>query len=157
MSDDSRVRGDGSGRGDDPPAEVRHRTLSELKRTVQRHLAVVTATGARGSKGRFRELTVTFDPKILGTDADEAGLRIVWRPRPDPSETAYFVFHYHESTGRDFGWHREPNDHVDGLEHYQERQATDAPYEYEAVRFDATSPVELVWEILGRIEQRVSE
>lgn len=153
MTGDSQVRGDVSGGGGgDPPAEVRHRTLSELERTVQRHPAVVTAAGARGDGGRFRELAVTFDLTILGIDADEAGLRIVWRPRPDASETAYFVFHCHESTGRDFGWHREPNAHVNSLEHYQERQTADAQYEYEATQFEATSPVELVWEILGRIE-----
>lgn len=139
------------------PAERRHRTLTEFKRMVQHHPAVDIATGAREDGSRFRELEVTFDPLILGVDASRAALRIEWRPRPDPAETAYFVFHYYDSTGRDFGWHREPNPHVDGLEHYQERHAPDEEYEYESTRFDSNSPVDLLWDILGRIEQRVSD
>ena len=142
---------------DEPAAERRHRTLTELKRTAQNHPAVAVAAGSHGDDGRFRELEVTFDPLILGVDADRAALRIEWRPRPDPTEPAYFVFHYHDSTGRDFGWHREPNPHVDGLGHYQERESPDDEYRYEPARFDPTSPVELLWEILGRIEGKVTD
>jgi hypothetical protein len=105
--------------------------------------------------GRFRELDVTLDPLILGLDAEDASLRIEWRPRPDPSEPAYFVFHYADSTGLDFGWHREPNPHVDGLEHVQERDDPDAEYEYEPAYFESRSPIDLCWTILGRIESRV--
>lgn len=147
------VRADGP-RGESP-AEIRHRTLTELRRTVQHHPAVDSAAGVRGDGGRFRELEVTFDPHILGIDAERAGLRIVWRPRPDPTEAAYFVFHYHDSTGRDFGWHREPNAHVAGLEHYQERDSPDARYDYEPASFDSLAPIALLWETLDRIEQRL--
>jgi len=146
---------------DGPPgesaAERRHRTLTELKRTVRHHPAVDRATGAQGEDGRFREPEVAFDPLILDIDADRAALRIEWRPRPDPTEPAYFVFHYHDSTGRDFGWHREPNPHVDGLEHYQEHDSPDQEYNYEPARFDSDSPVDLLWKILGRMEERVSK
>jgi len=146
---------------DGPPgesaAERRHRTLTELKRTVRHHPAVDIATGAQTDNGRFRELEVAFDPLILGVDVDHVALRIEWRPRPDPTEPAYFVFHYHDSTGRDFGWHREPNPHVGGLEHYQERDSPDQEYNYEPARFDADSPVDLLWEILGRIEKQVAD
>lgn len=148
-----RPRTDGS--GGDSPAEVRHRTLTELKQTVKRHPAVDESVGVRDDGGRFRELDVTFDPAILDVDADRAGLRIEWRPRPDPDEFAYFVFHYYDSTGRDFGWHREPNPHVDGLEHYQERDSPEVPYEYEPANFESTAPVSLCWEVLGRIEERL--
>jgi hypothetical protein len=131
---------------DGPPgesqAERRHRTLTELKRTVVRHPAVDAATGIRTDEERFRELDVAFDPLILGVDAAEAGLRIEWRPRPDHRERAYFVFHYYDSTGRDFGWHREPNPHVEGLTHYQERETSGSAYSYRTASFDVTSPVE---------------
>ena len=137
------------------PAELRHRTLMELKRTVQYHPAVDLAAGVADDAGRFRELEVAFDPLILGIDAESASLRIEWRPRPDPTEPAYFVFHYYDSTGRDFGWHREPNPHVDRLEHVQERDSPDKDYEYEPAYFESQSPVELLWDILGRIEDRV--
>ena len=137
------------------PAEIRHRTLTELKKTVRHHPAVDLAAGVTDDAGRFRELEVAFDPHILGVDADSASLRIEWRPRPDPSEPAYFVFHYYDSTGRDFGWHREPNPHVDRLEHRQERDSPEEEYEYEPAYFESQSPVALLWDILGRIEERV--
>lgn len=143
------------GPGGESPAERRHRTLSELKRTVQSHPAVDVAAGGATDDGRFREVEVAFDPLVLGVDADWATLRIDWRPRPDPGEAAYFVFLYADSTGRDFGWHREPNPHVDRLVHFQERDSPDADYEYEPALFAAESPVELCWEILGRLEKRV--
>ena len=57
-------------------AERRHRTLTELKRTVRHYPAVDRATGAQGEDGRFRELEVAFDPLILGVGADRAALRI---------------------------------------------------------------------------------
>lgn len=141
----------------EPPADRRHRTLTELKRAIARHPAVDLATGVRSDAGRFRELDIAFDPLILGVDAERAGIRIEWRPRPDPAEPAYFVFHYYDSTGRDLGWHREPNPHVDGLEHYQERDSSGSEYEYEPARFESQSPVDLLWDVLGRIEERVAD
>ena len=145
---------------DGPPgesgAERRHRTLTELRRTVTRHPAVDAAAGVRTDAGRFRELDAALDPLILGIDASEAGLRIEWRPRPDPAESAYFVFHYYDSTGRDFGWHREPNPHVEGLTHYQKRRGSGGGHEYRTASFDVDSPVELLWTALGRMEKRLS-
>ena len=137
------------------PAEIRHRTLTERKRTVRYHPSVDLATGVANEAGRFRELEVAFEPHIPGVDAESASLRIEWRPRPDPIELAYFVFHYYDSTGRDFGWHREPNPHVDRLEHRQERDSPDEECEYEPAYFESHSPVTLLWDILGRIEERV--
>ena len=137
------------------PAEIRHRTLTELKKTVRHHPAVDLAAGVADDAGRFRELEVTFDPHILDVDAESASLRIEWRPRPDPSEPAYFVFHYYDSMGRDVGWHRDPNPHVDRLEHRQERDSPDEEYEYEPAYFESQSPVALLWDILGRIEERL--
>ena len=76
------------------PAEIRHRTLTELKQTVRHHPAVDVVVGVEAADGRFRELEVTFDPRMLDVDANKASLRIEWRPRPDSSESAYFIFHY---------------------------------------------------------------
>lgn len=82
--------------------------------------------------------------------------RIDWRPRHDPADFANFVVHYYESTGVDFGWHREPNPHVDGLAHFQTRNSQDEEYEYEPAYFVSDSPVELHWVIVARLERRVS-
>ncbi len=153
MSEGGRPLADGA--GGESPAEIRHRTLTELARAVRRHPAVEESVGVRDDGGRFRELDVALGPPILGVEADHAGLRIGWRPRPDPDECAHFVFHYYDSTGRDFGWHREPNPHVDGLEHYQERDSREGTYDYEQAHFESSTPVELLWEILGRVEGRL--
>ena len=121
---------------------------------VRHHPAVDVATGVRGDEGR--ELDVALDPLVLGVEAAEAGLRIEWRPRPDPAERAHFVFQYDDSTGRDFGWHREPNPRVEGLTHVQVREQADDEYEYRADSLDADSPVELLWMVLGRVEACLS-
>ena len=143
------------GTGGESPAEIRHRTLTELRRTIRHHPAVADAYAAREGTGQFRDLHVEFVPEILGIDAEEAGLRVEWRPCPRAEGAAYFVFHYHDSTGRDFGWHREPNPHVEGLAHFQHREDADEEYSYEPTRFDSDSPIALRWEILGRVERRV--
>jgi hypothetical protein len=143
------------GAGDESAAEIRHRTLTELRRTVRHHPAVADAYAVREGTGRFRDLHVEFVPEILGIDAEEAGLRVEWRPRPGADGPAFFVFHYHDSSGRDFGWHHEPNPHVEGLAHFQHRDDPDAAYTYEAMAFESDSPVELLWELLGRIEERM--
>lgn len=148
-----RLLADGS--RDESPAEIRHRTLTELRRTARHHPAVDVATGVTSDDDRFREVEVAFDPRILGLDAPNATLRIEWRPRPEPGEQAYYVFHYYDSTGRDFGWHREPNPHVDRLTHFQERDSPDADYVYEPASFESQSPVDLLWDVLGRIEDRI--
>lgn len=64
------------------------------------------------------------------------------------------MFRYHDSTGRDFGQHREPDPHVEGLEHYQEREPADQDYECEPTTLGADSPVELFRE---EIEHRLAE
>jgi len=143
------------GPSSEPQAERRHRTLTELKRTVRHHPAVDVAAGVESAEGRFREVEVTFDPVVLGVDTEWATMRIEWRPRQDPRDQPFFVFHYADSTGRDFGWHREPNPHGDRLEHFQERMSAADEYEYEPAYFESQSPVALLWEILGRIEERV--
>lgn len=55
----------------------------------------------------------------------------------------------------DCGWHREPNPHVAGWAHYQERENGTEPYSYEAVTFEAETPTTLVWEVLERLRDRL--
>lgn len=109
-----------------------------------------------------------FDPRLPGERSPNAPipsiirecrwvakLRIEWRPRPESREPASFVFHYYDSTGRDFGWHREPNQHVDRLEPFHERDSPDQDDVSEPASFESESPVEPLWDVLGRIEERV--
>lgn len=131
----------------------RHRILRELRRELERHPAVEHAIGA--PDGRFRELHAELDPTQRfppSSAVEHAALRIAWWPAPDDPE---FAFHYSDSTGFDCGWHREPNPHVDGKTHYQERDSATDDYEYEPVTFDATTPTRLLWSVLDRLTNRV--
>ncbi|RLM52736.1 hypothetical protein DVK07_21825, partial [Halorubrum sp. Atlit-26R] len=69
---------------------------------------------------------------------------------------AYYTLHYSEPAGFDCGIHCEPNPHVDGLLHFQEREDVDDPYTYEPVSFDAGSVSGLLWEMLDALATRLT-
>jgi hypothetical protein len=77
--------------------------------------------------------------------SDEASLKVNWWPQAD--KEAWFEFHYWDGTGYDCGWHREPNDHVDGLAHFQERESAGNDYEYEPFSVGQDVPVGILWTI----------
>ncbi|MFC7156253.1 hypothetical protein ACFQPA_12450 [Halomarina halobia] len=129
--------------------QERHRILRELRRELERHPAVQRARGV--PDGKFRELHADLDPTALGRGAERATLRVAWWPAPDDPG---FAFHYSDSTGFDCGWHREPNPHVEGKTHYQERDAPDG-YEYETATFGGETPSRTLWAVLDRLTDRL--
>lgn len=145
---DSIVVTDG-GNSDDLGQE-RHRILRELQHELERHPAVQCVTGSPDDK--YRELRATLDPAVLGVEAEEATLLVTWWPAPNDPE---YAFHYSDDSGFDCGWHREPNPHVDGKLHYQERSSADEPYEYESVSFSSDTPPRVLWTVLDRLTDRV--
>lgn len=139
--------------GRDPSRDLgqeRHRILRELRRELQRHPAVEAIRAV--PDGQFRELRAALDPAAFDRDAETASLRVTWWPAPDDPE---FVFHYSDSTGFDCGWHHEPNPHVDGRTHYQERSSPEDAYEYEAVSLPTRTPSRLLWTVLDRLTDRL--
>lgn len=130
--------------------QERHLVLRELQRELERHPAVQRVTGSPDDK--YRELRATFDSAVLGVEAEDATLRVTWWPAPGEPE---YAFHYSDDSGFDCGWHREPNPHVDGKLHYQERPSADEPSEYESVSFSADPPPRVLWAILDRLTERV--
>lgn len=134
----------------DAPGRERHRILRELQRELGRHPVVHRVTGTPDEA--YRELRAALDTAVLGVDAREATLRVTWWPDPDDPE---YAFHYSDDTGFDCGWHREPNPHVDGKLHYQERTSPDEPYEYEPVSFAADTPPRTLWTVLDRLTDRL--
>ena len=133
--------------GGTPFANDRHRILRAVIDALRRHPVVTDARGQPPST--FTEVTATLAPRRWGHDAADATLRVTWQPL-DPPE---FAFHYSED-GFDCGWHREPNPHVDGDDHYQERVGAD-DYRYEPVSFEGETAPELTWEIMERLRQRL--
>ena len=97
---------------------------------------------------------------------------MTWVPNPSPSPEAsdrtndawirtpiqaYYTLHYGESDGLDCGFHCEPNPHVDGLLHYQERDDTNDAYTYEPVSFDTRSVSGLLWEMMDALADRLDD
>lgn len=127
----------------------RHRILRDLLRELDRHPVVSTARGH--PPNLFTEARADLAVERWGIPAEGATLRVTWFPGERPQ----FTFHYHDETGFDCGWHCEPNPHVDGWTHYQERDGPDEPYSYEPVSFEADTPTTLVWEVLDRLRDRL--
>jgi len=112
-----------------------------------------SGTGA-GLQLRAEVDTTVFADGVI--DADGAYVQINWWPQAGENGEDWYQIHYTDSTGFDRGWHRQPNEHVDGLDHYQERSASDVEYEYEPVIIDAENPVGILWEIVsGRLVDRL--
>ena len=161
-----RVRFDG---GSDTGRD-RHRILRELRGELARHPAVRSIVGEPPDE--YRELRATLDPSWFGRPTEIASLRVTWIPTPSPGPEAsdrpndawmrtpiraYYTFHYSESDGLDCGFHCEPNPHVDGLLHYQERDETNDAYTYEPVSFDARSVSGLLWELMDALADRLDD
>ena len=161
-----RVRLDGGSN----PGRDRHRILRELRGELARHPAVRSIEGDLPDE--YRELRATLDPSWFGRTAELASLRVTWIPDPSPGPEAsdratdtwmrtpiqaYYALHYSESDGLDCGFHCEPNPHVDGVLHYQERDNASDRYTYEKASFDARSVSGLLWEMMDAIADRLDD
>ncbi|MFA1611730.1 hypothetical protein [Halobellus rubicundus] len=135
------------------PGAASHTVLLELRRTVEGHPAVRHARG--DPPDQFTHVEAAIDPSALGSDVDEGTLAIRWYAGETVDARPEFAFHYSDASGFDCGWHHEPNPHVDGWAHYQERSTDEEAYDYEAISFGGLHPVPLCWEILDRLETRL--
>ena len=79
--------------------------------------------------------------------SDEAYIQVDWWPQPN-GKVSWFEIHYVESDGFDCGWHRHANDHVNGLDHFQERESPEEAYQYRAVSFNTDNPVGILWVVV---------
>jgi hypothetical protein len=154
------VRADGG----TTPGRGRHRILRELRGELARHPAVQSVAGEPPDE--YREIQASVDPQEFGRPSQTASLRVTWVPTPSPgpdasdriSDTwlrtpihAYYTLHYSEESGFDCGFHCEPNPHVDGLLHYQERDSAGDAYTYEPVTATARSASGLLWELMDAL------
>ena len=156
--------------GDADSGRDRHRILRELRGELARHPAVRSIEGEPPDE--YRELRAMLDPSWFGRPTETASLRVTWIPNPSPGPEAsdrtndawmrtpiqaYYTLHYSESDGIDCGFHCEPNPHVDGLLHYQERDGTNDVYTYEPVSFGARSVTGLLWEMMDALGDRLGD
>lgn len=127
----------------------RHRILREVIEALRRHPIVRSVQGYPPST--FTEVRAELAPDRWEHNSDTATLRVTWQPL-DPPE---FAFHYSEDNF-DCGWHHEPNPHVEGYGHYQERKQAET-YQYESITFEGETVPELVWEVMERLKSRLSD
>lgn len=135
------------------PGETSHAVLLELRRTVERHPAVLQARG--DPPAQFIRVQADLDPRVLGASAEEGTLTIRWYAGETSDDPPEFAFHYSDNSGFDCGWHHEPNSHVEGLGHYQERETADDDYRYESTTFASDHPVRILWDVLERLHDRL--
>lgn len=134
--------------------EVSHAVLLELRRSAERHPAVRQARGYPSSV--FTRVRADLDPRVLGGTSSEGTLTIRWFAGETREERPEFSFHYSDGSGFDNGWHFEPNPHVDGWAHFQQRESAADDYEYRQILFGSEQPVRVLWEVFDRLESVLS-
>jgi hypothetical protein len=136
--------------GDYDPAAVRERVLRGIRQELGRHPTVESVTAPPTEPQVFARLA----PDLLGLAAEadtETTLTGRWYPGDTGAEP---MFSFHFSAGAaDYGWHYEPNPHVDGRGHYQERRNPDD--DYEPYTSGSLQPTRVVWEVLDRLSERL--
>lgn len=136
------------------PAAASHRALREIRRELERYPAVIRTQGFPPDS--HAQVEADLNPTHFGSDVEAGSLTVRWfagEMRDDPPQ---FSFHYSDETGFDCGWHHEPNPHVDGWGHYQERTDPDTAYAYEPYTFSTQAPSRVVWEVLSHVSDVLS-
>jgi hypothetical protein len=134
--------------------EVSHRALRGIQRELERHPAVDTVRGF--PSGEYVQIVADVATNRLRTDADDATLTVRWFAGETPNARPEFSFHYSDGAG-DFGWHHEPNPHVEGWGHFQKRTDPKTKYTYEPHTFSSHNPTRVVWEVMSLLTTTLNE
>ncbi|MDZ7731689.1 MAG: hypothetical protein U5K37_13460 [Natrialbaceae archaeon] len=129
--------------------------LLEIRRSLQRHPAVKLASGH--PPGQFTRVQADVDPRVVGGACEMGSLIVRWYAGESVEARPEFAFHYSDGSGFDCGWHHEPNPHVDGWGHYQERPSRNEEYVYEPITFESEVPVRVCWEVMDRLRERLED
>lgn len=127
--------------------EASHRALRGIRRELERHPAVSTARGFPPDV--HNHVVANVEACRFGANVDDATLTVRWFAGETLESRPEFSFHYSDDSGRDFGWHHEPNPHVEGWGHFQERHNAGAAYTYHPHTFSSKNPTRVVWEVLS--------
>lgn len=135
---------------DHPVGRTRHRIQNRILSNLRQIPGIDRVRFEETGTGIGHQVRGDIDQLVFADGAvpvEEAYVQVNWWPQPDGTENRFRI-HYTDGTGFDCGWHREANAHVDGLDHYQERESATAEYEYEAVEFAADNAVGILWEVV---------
>jgi len=143
-----------------PRGGKRERIHRRIKRNLQKVPGTETVEYVESRTGVEMQVRATVDTDIYAdgvVDAETAHIYADWWPQP-AGEPDRFKVHYTDSTGADCGFHRQENDHVEGLDHYQMRSSPSDPYHYESIGFDYDNPAGIIWEVVHeRLPERLKE
>lgn len=134
------------------PGEASHRALRGIQRELERHPVIDTVRGF--PSGEYTQVISDVATDRLSSDAEDATLTVRWFVGETPDDRPEFSFHYSDSTG-DFGWHHEPNPHVEGWGHFQERTNSETEYVYESHTFSSHNPSRVVWEVMSLLTSKI--
>ena len=134
-------------------AEASHRAHRGIRRELERHPAVSVAQGFPPDV--HNHVVADVEPDRLGRNVDDATLTVRWFAGETTDACPEFSFHYSDDTGSDFGWHHEPNPHVEGWGHYQRRDNSESEYTYEPHTFSSKNPTRVVWEMMSLLSSRI--
>jgi hypothetical protein len=135
-------------------AAASYRALRGIRQELERHPLVETARGFPSDT--HNQIVAELDVSGTGELRGEATLTVRWFAGERPDADPQFSFHYGDERAGDFGWHHEPNPHVDGWGHFQERPAESAEYVYEVYTFASTVPTRVVWEVLELLDAELA-
>lgn len=132
------------------PGEASHRALRGIQGELERHPAIANVRGF--PSGAYAQVVAQVATERFGIEND-ATLTIRWFAGETRDAPPEFSFHYSTSE-QDFGWHFEPNPHVESRGHYQER-AQSGTYRYEPYSFSSENPTRVVWEVMSLLTSRL--
>lgn len=135
----------------------RNHIHSQLRSNLQQFPGVDLVKYVDTRTGIDRQLRADFDCSVFMSgelEINEAALYVNWWTHSDGPDQ--FKFHYRDSSGYDCGWHRQENDHVEGIDHFQWRADPEEDYQYEAVEFDYDQAPGILWEVRERLEEHLS-
>lgn len=135
------------------PAAVSHRALRGIRQALERHPAIETARGFPETS--HSHVVAQLDASPFGLDVEDATLTVRWFAGESSDSRPQFSFHYSDATSGDFGWHHEPNPHVEGWGHFQERTNPEMTYSYEPHTFSSLNPARVVWEVMSLLASRL--
>ena len=133
-------------------AAASHRALHRIRQELERHPAARTAQGFPPET--HTAVSAELEELHLDCSTGDATLTVRWFAGETVDARPEFSFHYSDDADGDFGWHHEPNPHVSGWGHFQERESVSSAYAYEPYQFGSLNPNRVVWEVMSNLSDR---
>lgn len=129
-------------------AAASHRALHAIDTALSRHPSVQATE--RFPEEPSTQIVARLDADAFTAASEPATLTVRWFAGETRQADPTFSFHYSDPE-TDFGWHYEPNPHVDGRGHFQRAESSGDDYTYRPYSFASLEPARVVWEMCSRL------